>query len=113
LTCREEALAVREEKAKISEKALVKVSVDLDTKWAKAEATRKEYLNKMEAHTTHAKHRPHQALPQPWQYARVKKVELKGRERDLDLCRAVLVKAQSWWLEPRDNSGELMEVIEL
>jgi hypothetical protein len=40
LTQREEALATREEKATISEKALVKVSTDLDTKWAKIEATR-------------------------------------------------------------------------
>jgi hypothetical protein len=49
---REEALAVREEKVKISERALVKVSVDLDVEMAKAKATRKEYLNRMEAHTT-------------------------------------------------------------
>jgi hypothetical protein len=39
LTQREEALATREEKATIFEKALVKVSTDLDTKWAKIEAT--------------------------------------------------------------------------
>jgi hypothetical protein len=43
-------------KAQIFEKALVIVSVDLDTEWAKAEATRKEYLDKMETHTAHAKH---------------------------------------------------------
>jgi hypothetical protein len=36
--------------------ALVKVSADLDVEWAKTEATRKEYLNKMEAYTTRAKH---------------------------------------------------------
>jgi hypothetical protein len=38
---------VQEEKAKFFEKALVKVIADLDAEWAKAEATRKEYLNKM------------------------------------------------------------------
>jgi hypothetical protein len=54
LTRREEALITREEK--ITEKALVKVSVDLDAEWAKIEATLLEYLNKMCAHTTYAKH---------------------------------------------------------
>jgi hypothetical protein len=56
LTRREKALIVQEEKAWISEKALVKASVDLDAEQAKIEATRKEYLNKMEAHSTRAKH---------------------------------------------------------
>jgi DNA repair ATPase RecN len=56
LTRREEVLATWEEKLRISEKALTKVSADLDTEWAKAKATRKEYLNKMEAHTTRAMH---------------------------------------------------------
>jgi hypothetical protein len=41
LTQREEALTTREENAKISEKALVKVSVDLNAEWAKARATQK------------------------------------------------------------------------
>jgi hypothetical protein len=36
---REEALAMREEKAKISEKALAQVSATLDAERAKAEAT--------------------------------------------------------------------------
>jgi hypothetical protein len=44
---------VREEKAKISKKALVKVSTDLDAEWAKADATQKEYLDKMKAHTSY------------------------------------------------------------
>jgi hypothetical protein len=39
LTSREEALAMREEKVRISEKALTKVSADLDNEWAKAKAT--------------------------------------------------------------------------
>jgi hypothetical protein len=47
---------VWEEKAKISEKALVKVSVDLDAELKKIEATHQEYLNKMHVHTDHAKH---------------------------------------------------------
>jgi hypothetical protein len=53
---REEALTMQEEKAKFFEKALVKVIANLDAKWAKAEATQKEYLDNMEAHTTCAKH---------------------------------------------------------
>jgi hypothetical protein len=56
LTRREEVLAAREEKARISEKILTKVSADLDAERAKAEATRNEYLDKMEAHTACAKH---------------------------------------------------------
>jgi hypothetical protein len=56
LTRREEVLAAREEKARISEKTLTKVGADLDAERAKAEATRKEYLDKMEAHTACAKH---------------------------------------------------------
>jgi hypothetical protein len=42
LTRREEALAARKEKARVSKNALAKVSADLDTKRAKAEATQKE-----------------------------------------------------------------------
>jgi hypothetical protein len=56
LTRREEVLAAWEEKARISEKTLTKVGADLDAERAKAEATRKEYLDKMEAHTACAKH---------------------------------------------------------
>jgi hypothetical protein len=55
LTRREEALPAWEEKAGISKKALDKISADLDAERAKAEATQQEYLNKMAAHTTHAK----------------------------------------------------------
>jgi hypothetical protein len=74
LTQREEALATREEKARISEKALTKVSADLDAERAKAEATQKEYINKMEAQATHTKHslNPDKMLGE-------KKVELNGR----------------------------------
>jgi hypothetical protein len=39
LTRREEALTTRKEKARISEKAPVKISADLDAEWVKAEAT--------------------------------------------------------------------------
>jgi hypothetical protein len=56
LTWREEALAAWEEKARIFKKPLVKVSADLDTEWVKTEATRKEYIDKMEPHIAHAKH---------------------------------------------------------
>jgi hypothetical protein len=88
LTRREEALIAQEEKAKISEKALVKVSADLDAEWAKAEATQKEYLDKMEVNTTCAKH--YLGLDK---MLGEKKVELDGRDQDLDLHEAALVEA--------------------
>jgi hypothetical protein len=53
LTRREEALAAREGKVRISEKALTQVSATLDSEWAQAEATRWEYLDKIQAHTDH------------------------------------------------------------
>jgi hypothetical protein len=53
---REEALVTRVEKARIFEMALVKVSANLDAKQEITEATRKDYLDKMEAHTARAKH---------------------------------------------------------
>jgi hypothetical protein len=56
LTRREEALIMREEMNKISEKVLIKVNVDLDLERAKTEVTHQEYLDKMRAHTTHANH---------------------------------------------------------
>jgi hypothetical protein len=90
LTWREEALATWEERARISEKALAQVSADLDAERANAEATRKEYLNKMEVHTAHAKH----SLNLDKMLGE-KKVELDRREQDLSLCEAVLVEAQS------------------
>jgi hypothetical protein len=46
LTRREEALVVREEKAGIFEKALVKVSVDLDAEWAKVEVLERSTLTR-------------------------------------------------------------------
>jgi hypothetical protein len=41
---------------RILEKGLAKVSVILNAEHAKAEATQKEYLNKIEAHTAHTNH---------------------------------------------------------
>jgi hypothetical protein len=92
---REEALVAREEKAGISEKALSKVSADLNAERAKAKATHKEYLKKMVAHTTRAKH----SLNLDKMLGK-RKVELDGRERDLDLHEAVLEEAQTWGLNP-------------
>jgi hypothetical protein len=80
LTQREGSLIALEDKAKISEKALVKVSTDLDAKQAKVEATQKEYLDKMEVHTARAKHSLNLD-----KMLGDKKVELDGRERDLGL----------------------------
>jgi hypothetical protein len=108
LTQREEAHATQEEKAMISEKSLAKVSVNLDVERAKAKATRKEYLDKMDAHTARAKH----SLSLDKMLGE-KKVEIHGREQDLDLSEAALVEAQSWGLNHRDNHEELMEFVEL
>jgi hypothetical protein len=76
LTQREEALATREEKARISEKTLAKVAV----------------------HTAHAKH----SLSLD-KMSVEKKVELDGRERDLNLCEVTLAEAQSRGLNPQDD----------
>jgi hypothetical protein len=84
------------------------ISVDLDVERAKAEATQKGYLDKMEAHTAHTK------LSLDLEKMLVeKKIELNGRERNLGLCEAVLAEAQSQGLNPRDDHEELMEFIEL
>jgi hypothetical protein len=81
---------VREENARISEKALTKVSANLDAERAKAEATQKEYLDKMVAHAAHTNH--FLGLDKMlWE----KKVELDGKERDLNMREAVLVEAQT------------------
>jgi hypothetical protein len=90
LTWREEALATWEQKAKVLENALVRISVDIDVERAKAKAIWNEYLNKMEAQITHAKH----SLSLDKMLGE-KKVELDGREWDLPLCEAALEEAQS------------------
>jgi hypothetical protein len=105
---RKEDLTAQEENDKMSKKALVNVSVDLDVEWAKVEATQKEYIDKMEAHTTCTRH----SLGLDKMLGE-KKVELDGRERDLGLREVALVEAQSRGLNPRDNHEELMEFVEL
>jgi hypothetical protein len=95
---REEALATRDEKSRVLENALAKVSADLDVEPAKAESTQNEYLNKMAAHTAHAKH----SLGLDKMLGE-KKVELDGRERDLNLREAALAKTQTPGLSPWDN----------
>jgi hypothetical protein len=107
-TQREDALTAWEEKVGISEKAFAKVSADLDAEWAKAEATQKEYHEKLATHTTRAKH----SLGLDKMLGE-NKVELDGRERDLDLCEAMLAEAQNRGLNPRENRDELMEFVEL
>jgi hypothetical protein len=92
----EEALTAWEEKVGISKKALAKVRADLNTERTKAEATQKEYLDKMVAQTTRPKH----SLGLN-KILREKKVELNGRERDLELLEAVLVEAQTGESTPR------------
>jgi hypothetical protein len=83
-----ETLAVREEKAKIFEKALVMVSDDLDAERAKAEATWKEYLDKMEAHTALTMH----SLGLDKMMGE-KKVEFDRRALDLDLHQVTLAES--------------------
>jgi hypothetical protein len=87
--------------------ALVKVSANLDVERAKIKATRKEYLDKMETHTTHAQHSLdlHMMLGE-------KKVQLNGREWDLGLHDAALVEALSQGLNPWDKREGLMELVE-
>jgi hypothetical protein len=89
-------------------KALAKVSADLNTEHTKAEATQKEYLDKMAVHTARAKH----SLGLDKMLGE-KKVELDGRERDIGLCEATIVKAQTQGLNPWVNLDEMMEFIEL
>jgi hypothetical protein len=57
----EETLITREKDVKISEKALGKVSTDLNAEQAKTKATQHEYLNKMRVHTAVTPHvsKPH------------------------------------------------------
>jgi hypothetical protein len=74
-------------KARVLENALTKVNADLDTKQAKDEATRKGYLDEMAAHTAHAKH----SLGLDEMLG--EKVELDGREWDLNMCEVALVEA--------------------
>jgi hypothetical protein len=107
LMWREEALVVREEKVKISEKSLTQVSATLDTEWAQAEATQQEYLDKIQAHTDHGKH-----VPDLNKMLGERKEELGRKERDLELRVAVLVEAPARGLNPLDNRDELMELIE-
>jgi hypothetical protein len=99
---------MREEKAEISEKALVKVSVDLDAKCLKIEATHQEYFHKIRAHTNCAKN----TLSLEKMLGE-KKVQLNKKERDLTLQEAVLTEPQAWVHNPWDNLEELTELVEL
>jgi hypothetical protein len=99
---------VREEKARISKMALVKVSVGLDVEWAKAEATCQDYLDKTQVHMARAKH----TLGLDKMLG-LKMVQLDGKERDLDLHEVALEEVHSWGLNPRGNHEEIMELVEL
>jgi hypothetical protein len=81
---------MQEEKARISENTHAKVSADLDTKRATAKATQKEYLDKMVAHTASGKH----SLDLDMKLGE-KKVDLDGREWDMNLREAVLAEVQT------------------
>jgi hypothetical protein len=104
----EETLATQEEKARITEKALVKVSADLDAEWVKTEATRDEYLDKMCMHTDRAKHTIglDKMLGE-------KKVPLYEKERGLALWESALAEAQAQGLNTQDNREEMTELVGL
>jgi hypothetical protein len=103
LTRREEALAVREGKARISKKAITQVSATLGMEWAQAEATRWEYLDKIQAHTDHG----NQVLDLDNMLGE-RKEQLDRKEWDLELRVVALAKAQARGLNPQDNRDELM-----
>jgi hypothetical protein len=103
LTRREEALAAREGKARISKKAITQVSATLGTEWAQAEATRWEYLDKIQAHTDHG----NQVLDLDNMLGE-RKEQLDRKEWDLELRVVALAKAQARGLNPQDNRDELM-----
>jgi peptide deformylase len=91
LTRREEALSVREEKARISKKACAQVSASLDEEWTKAEADQQGYLNKMAEHTTHSK----QVLDFNKMLGE-KRARLDEWEWDLELRTTAMAEAQAW-----------------
>jgi hypothetical protein len=95
---REDALAVREEKARIFDMALVKVSADLDAEQAKLRL----FINST---STRCKH----TLDLDKMLGE-KKVQLHGKEGDLDLREVVLAVVQFRGLNPRDNLKEMMEL---
>jgi hypothetical protein len=82
--------------------APVKVSADLDAKWVKTEAICQEYLNKMRAHTSHAKH----TLSLDKMLGE-NKVLINEKDRDLLLREVALTKAHSQDLNPRDNKDDV------
>jgi hypothetical protein len=92
---------------RISEQALVQVSAILDAEQAKVNATRQVYLDKMEAHTAHGMLELdlNKILAE-------KKVELDGKERDLELRATALAEAQAWGHNPQHNHDEPMEFVE-
>jgi hypothetical protein len=90
LTRREEAPVKREEKARISEKALAQVSASLDEEWTKVEAARQEYLDRITEHTT----RDRQVLNFDKMLGE-KRARLDEREWDLELRTVALAEAQA------------------
>jgi hypothetical protein len=107
-TWREDALAMREENARVFKKALKQVSATLDMERAKDKASRQEYLGKIQTHINHGNH-----VPDLDNMLGERKEEPNGRERDLELRVAALVEAQALGPNPRDNCDELMEFVEL
>jgi hypothetical protein len=88
LTSHMKAFVAWEKKVRVSERALIKVSQDLDVDWVKTKATHEEYLENMHAHTTRAKH----TLGLDKMLGD-KNVLLAEKERDLELQEATLAKS--------------------
>jgi hypothetical protein len=74
----------------------------------RAQATRQEYLDKIQAYTD----RGNEVLDLDKMLGE-RKEELDRMERDLEMCAVTLPKAQAQGLHPRDNHDGLMELIEL
>jgi hypothetical protein len=90
LTQREEVLTEREEKARISKKALAQDSASLIEEWTKAKAARQEYRKKIAEHTAHGKQ-----VPNFNKMLGKKRARLDEWERDLELRTVALVKAHA------------------
>jgi hypothetical protein len=84
------------------------VIVNLDAERSKAEATQKEFLDKMAPHTAHTKN-----CIGLDKMLGGKKVKFNGRERHLELREAALAEVQTQRLNPWVNHDELMEYVEL
>jgi hypothetical protein len=101
-------LVVREGGIKVSERALGRVSLELNTERAKTEATWKGYLEKLRVHMARIKqtHGLDKMLEE-------KKVLLEEKKRDLTIWEAMLAESQVHDIHPWENQDQLAELVEL